>query len=387
MIYRRFGKTELQLPVLSAGFMRAMHSWKDLPDKDIPETSQKKLETVVERAFDLGINHFETARGYGTSEKQLGKALRKYERNSYVVQTKVPPSDDPNAFRKEFEQSLDHLGLEHVDLLAIHGINDYRSFWQVCRENGCLNVTRKLQDEGMVGHVGFSGHGPPEVILEALRHEQDGGFDYLNIHWYYINQVNCAVLDEAASKDLGVFIISPTDKGGMLQNPPKKLKTLCQPLSPMQFNDLYCLSRPDVHTISVGASHSADFNEHVTAVDLLDTSHELVSAIDRQLREAMLKETGSARPEGLWEKFPPWLETPGYINIRFILWLYNLARGWDLVEYGRSRYRKLGVQPEWVPGNNAALAGQFDFGPVAENSGMREDVLLKQLKSAHKLLA
>ena len=43
---------------------------------------------------------------------------------------------------------------------------------------------------------------------------------------------------------MGVFIISPNDKGGKLYEPPPKLTELCAPLTPMQFNDLYCLARP-----------------------------------------------------------------------------------------------------------------------------------------------
>jgi predicted aldo/keto reductase-like oxidoreductase len=49
---------------------------------------------------------------------------------------------------------------------------------------------------------------------------------------------------------MGVFIISPNDKGGKLYDPPAKLVDLCPPLTPMQFNALYCLARPQVHTLS-----------------------------------------------------------------------------------------------------------------------------------------
>ena len=385
MIYRRFGKTGLQMPVLSAGFMRAMHSWQNIPEKDISDTSQKNLEAIVRRALELGINHFETARGYGTSEIQLGRALQNVPRESYLVQTKVPPSGDPQKFRKNFADSLSRLGLDRVDLLAIHGINDHRSLWQVCRPEGCLQMARRLQQDGLAGHIGFSGHGPAEVILEALRHANDGGFDYLNAHWYYIDQVNSPVLAEAASRDMGVFIISPTNKGGMLQKPPEKMLTLCHPLSPIQFNDLYCLSRPAIHTISVGASRPADFDEHVAALQLLGTSDEMVSSIDRRLRGAMKEKTGFARPEEAGAKFPAWEETPGYINIRYILWLLHLARGWDLVEYGKRQYRKLGVELKWVPGNNAAEAQRFDLTAIAERAGLESGDLVRLLQEAHSL--
>ena len=93
-------------------------------------------------------------------------------------------------------------------------------------------------------HVGFSTHAPTEIILDAIRHEEDGGFDYVNLHWYYIYQRNWQAVEAATERDMGVFIISPADKGGMLYKPSKKMVELCQPLHPLVFNCLFCLSQP-----------------------------------------------------------------------------------------------------------------------------------------------
>lgn len=387
MIYRRFGKTGLAVPVLSAGFMRAMHSWGRVAEQDIPAASQANLEDIVSRALELGINHFETARGYGTSEEQLGRALKRIaRRDSYLLQTKIQPTDDPAAFRADFLDSLQRLGVGRVDLLALHGINDYRGLWQSCRPGGCLAMARDLQRRGLAGCIGFSGHGPLPVLLAALRHEEDGGFDYLNLHWYSIFQVNTPALVEAAARDLGVFIISPTDKGGMLQAPPERLVELCRPLAPMAFNDLYCLARPAIGTISVGAARPADFDAHVAAAGRLDRDSDLLREIDRRCRQAMKEATGHARPEGLWDLLPPWDLTPGLINIPFILWLSNLARGWGLTAYARKRYAHLGRDVKWVPGNNGAAVRQYDLGRIAEKAGLEEEELVRLIEEAHSLL-
>ena len=76
-----------------------------------------------------------------------------------------------------------------------------------------IAAARQLQKEGKIRVIGFSGHGPVDIQLEAIRHKQQGGFDYFNLHWYYIYQVNNPALEEASHKRIGVFIISPTDKG------------------------------------------------------------------------------------------------------------------------------------------------------------------------------
>ncbi len=385
MIYRTFGKTGLAMPVLSCGLMRSMFSWQDMPGGGIPDHRQQQLAEVVDCALRSGITHFETARGYGSSERQLGPILADYRRDSLILQTKVGPEDDPERFSTNVVHSLDRLGVRRVDLLAIHGINDHRSLWQVCRPGGCLAAARRLQAQGRVDWVGFSGHADLDVVLSAVRHEGDGGFDYLNLHWYTIRQRNSPALAAARERDMGVFVISPTDKGGMLQRPPEKMCALSAPLSPMQFNDLYCLQRPEIHTISVGAAVPGDFADHLEALTRLQ-DHDLVQGIYRRWQQAMQDACSCHRPDGMWDAFPPWQRTPGYMNIGFTLWLYNLARGWDMLEYGRSRYRMLGRDMPWVAGNNARAADQYDLSEISVQAGWSAEQLTEMLADAHALL-
>ena len=86
------------MPVLTCGGMRYQHKWNDVPPEDIPKANQENLEATIHRALELGINHIETARGYGTSEMQLGWVLPKIPREKLIVQTKVAPSEDPQEF-------------------------------------------------------------------------------------------------------------------------------------------------------------------------------------------------------------------------------------------------------------------------------------------------
>ena len=385
MRYRRFGKTELQIPVISFGCMRSMHSWTDTNCNQIPEDSTTTLESIVRTALSHGINHFETARGYGSSERQLGLVLPKFQRDKYILQTKIGPTDDPEEFTANFHDSLARLQVNHVELLAIHGINDHQSLWQSCRPGGCLAAARKLQQQGKALHIGFSGHGPLDVILEAINHEQDGGFDFVNLHWYYIYNVNQPAIERAAKRDLGVYIISPTDKGGMLYNPPETLKTLCEPISPILFNDSYCLSQPGVTSISVGASRTSDFEEHLKAADTTERTP-LVLDIIRKLEERMVEKTGHRRPEANWDELPHWKNCPGTINLRFIHWLYNLRRGWDLEEFSRTRYGMLNNGSAWVQGNDASFIKAVNFEEIQQKYPAITELFLEQLHNAHALL-
>jgi len=386
MRYTRFGKTGIQMPVLSAGCMRTMQSWQDIAGDRIDQRNQKNFETVVAEALRLGINHFETARGYGSSERQLGSILSGLQRDQFILQTKVKPEDEPQVFVANVLDSLRRLQVEYIDLLAIHGVNSYKALWQICRPGGCLAAARVLQRQGQVGWVGFSGHGPTEVILDAVMHEGDGGFDYLNLHWYTIFQQHTLALQEAGRRDLGVFIISPTDKGGMLYRPPDKLKALSLPLSPLQFNDLFCLMQPEVHTISVGASVPTDFCEHIDALAYWE-EHALVRDIYQRWQGAMYSATGQYLPDEHWCSYPSFESIPGYIHIAYIFWLENLVRGWGLLEYARARYALLGQDTRWVPGNNAGGVDGYDLAGIAAVGKLHPGELVGRLQRAHQLLS
>src|SRR5580765_5787649 len=290
MKYRRFGRTELQMPVISCGGMRYQFKWQDVPVNEIPPDNQANLEATILRSLELGINHIETARGYGTSEMQLGNLLPRLPREKMIVQTKVAPKNNPKEFLATFDTSMKYLKLDYVDLLALHGINNRELLRHALKPNGCVAAARKLQKQGRVKFLGFSTHATTDIILEAI---QSGEFDYVNVHWYFVNDLNWPAIEAATKRDIGVFIISPNDKGGKLYEPPKKLVDLCAPLSPMQFNDLYCLARQEVHTLSCGASKPGDFDEHVKALDHYDRIPETISPIQTKLRGEMERVLGA----------------------------------------------------------------------------------------------
>ncbi|MCG6135938.1 MAG: aldo/keto reductase [Nostoc sp. LLA-1] len=383
MLYRRFGRTELQMPVFSCGGMRYQFKWQDVSQSEIPADNQANLEATIRRARSVGINHIETARGYGTSEIQLGKILPKFPRNELIVQTKVNPVADAKKFRQTFEQSLQNLQLDYVDLLGLHGINHPESFDNSMRPGGCLEVAKQLQAEGKVRFIGFSTHGSKDVIIQAINTNK---FDYVNLHWYYINQWNWQAIQAATRHDMGVFIISPSDKGGKLYDPPQKLVNLCAPLSPMVFNDLFCLSHPEVHTLSLGAARPQDFDEHLKTLELLDRAGEILPPILQRLEQEAIATLGEDWVKTWETNLPNFAETPGEINIPVILWLLNLAIAYDLVDYAKMRYNLLGNGSHWFPGNKADRLEELDLSKSLSKSPHAHKIP-QMLAKAHEMLA
>jgi predicted aldo/keto reductase-like oxidoreductase len=385
MITRRFGRTNLQLPVLSLGGMRYQQSWRDT-GQEIEPTAQQRITEVVQTALELGINHIETARGYGTSERQLGMLFRDLDREQLIIQTKIAPSPDPEKFAKQLAESFQRLQVDRIDLVALHGINNYEKYWWAVRPGGCLQVARRLQAEGKIGHVGFSTHGSPELITTVLQHEEDGGFDYVNLHWYYIWQYNWPAIVEATKRDIGVFIISPADKGGRLYDPPQKLVELCQPIHPLAFNTAFCLARPEVHTLSLGAAKPADFDLAVTAVANLAEYQNHLPEIEARLAQAVAEVVGPGGLADLFDGIPAWEDAPGYVNIRTIIWLRTLALAFGVTDYATERYNLLGNGGDWFPGANAAAVEQLGIGKAVKRSPLAGQIP-GWLADAHHLLA
>jgi predicted aldo/keto reductase-like oxidoreductase len=382
MQYRRFGRTNLQMPVFSCGGMRYQQSWDDIAPEKVEEAGQRNLEATVLRALELGINHIETARGYGSSEMQFGRILPRLPREKMIVQTKVAPFETAKEFRETFETSMNYLGLEYVDLLTLHGVNQAELLDWSMRKGGCLEEARKIQREGRARHIGFTTHATIDLILPAV---ESGEFDYVNLHWYFVNELNWSAIEAATEQDMGVFIISPTDKGGMLYDPPPKLVELCAPLSPIVFNDLFCLARPQVHTLSIGAARPSDFDEHIAALQYYDRAGEVMAPIEQKLRAEMERVLGRDWCEGWWRDVPPYVDLPGEVNAQEILRLWTYAKALDLVGWGKMRYNLMGNAGHWFPGANAA-----ELDPKAMRSALGNSRFAERipgiLQEAHELM-
>jgi len=382
MEYRRFGRTNLSMPVISCGGMRYQQAWQDVAWDQIGDEAQANLEATIRAALACGVNHIETARGYGSSERQLGRILPTLPRDEMIVQTKVGVADDGDGFLAGFETSMDRLGLDHLDLLGVHGINTRELLDKALRPGGSLDMALRLKDQGRTRFVGFSTHAPLDVIVDAIN---TGQFDYVNLHWYWADQLNAPAIEAAKAHDMGVFIISPNDKGGMLYKPPAKLCELTAPLSPMQFNDLFCWQDERVHTLSCGAARPTDFEEHLGALDHYGRQAELLPPILAKLRAAAEEVFDATWLDGWHEGLPGADDVPGTVNVYHVLRLYTLAKAYDLTEFARMRYNLFGNGGHWFYGNKvdrldwAGLPAAIANSPVA-------DRIPDVLREAHAML-
>jgi predicted aldo/keto reductase-like oxidoreductase len=380
VLYRRFGRTDIDMSVFSCGGMRAQQSW--VRSARVSAASQANVDAVVARALAVGINHFETARGYGTSEAQLGKALARHPRSAFVLQTKLRPHEDPAAFAAQLEESFSLLGVDTIDLLSFHGLNTPNCVELTLRAGGCWESADRFRRAGRIRHIGFSTHAPTRLLLDTIRSDR---FDYVNLHAYYLFQDNLTAIAAARERDMGVFIISPTDKGGRLYAPSDRLRALTAPLSPLAFNDLWCLTKMDAHTLSLGAAVPSDFDAHVEALALLDDAPRLLPPILARLEAAYADALGADFARRWSHGLPDWSELPGKINVRRILWLHNLVRAYDLIHFAQERYISMSADNHWVPGARAVDFNDAEMTAALPDSPFRAEIPTL-LRRAHETL-
>lgn len=306
--------------------------------------SEEVAVETVRQAVKMGVNHIETARGYGNSEQYLGKALSAglpQERSQLYITSKITPTADGDLLERSIDESLARLKTDYIDCLAIHGINTQEHLDAALA--GIAGIA-KARSDGRVRHLGFSTHAPLKIILTAINTDL---FEFVNLHYYYFFQRNAPAVELAAKKDLGVFIISPADKGGQLYTPPETLRQLCEPFSPLELNYRFLLSDRRITTVSVGAANPQELELPLKSSDRLEPLTEEELAVFQRLESRLGERLATDKCSQCYGCLP----CPEGINIPEVLRLRNLAIAYDMTDFGKYRYRMFENAGHWFWGN------------------------------------
>ncbi len=156
---RRLGKTGTEVSLLGLGlgsvFVRAF--------EDYPE----KREAVLLRALDRGVNYWDTARAYGSSEKLIGPVVEKHRNRIYLVSKSADRSYD--GFKRELETSLKNLRTDHIDLYHIHNLKPSRDHDLDAIGKGAVRAAKEAREEGTIKNFGITGHSGVEILMEGIR--------------------------------------------------------------------------------------------------------------------------------------------------------------------------------------------------------------------------
>ncbi len=137
-----------------------MQSWQDMDEAQIDPASQETMLAVANEALRLGADHFETARGYGSSSASSAEVLEQVGRDQVILQTKVQPCADPEQFSAEVRDSLARLRVARVDLLALRCQRPPGAVARLPARGLPGRGARRLQARGLVARSLFPATGP-----------------------------------------------------------------------------------------------------------------------------------------------------------------------------------------------------------------------------------
>ena len=193
----RLGRTELYVTKTAFGA---------LPIQRISKADAVKL---VRRAYEAGINYFDTANAYTDSEKKIGLALADV-RDKIVISTKSA-AEDKNGVLAHIENSLRMLRTDYIDLFQFHQVS---SVPDINDPNGAYAGALEAKKRGWIGHIGVTSH-RVNIAEDCIR---SGDFETLQFPFSYISSDrDLALADKCREADMG-YIAMKGLAGGMLTN-------------------------------------------------------------------------------------------------------------------------------------------------------------------------
>jgi len=255
MQYNVLGRTGLKVSAIGyGGAVLGIPYYLASEDTEDPATQNTYIKSI-RRAFELGINYFDTAPGYGdgVSETVLGRALWE-SRDELLLASKVTYSGSPDEIQSSVENSLRRLKTDHLDVLQFHGGYFSKQEADSILNDGRLEKLEQLRDAGKTRFIGITAEVPTGALERLL---ETGRFDVLQICYNVINQLACdhsrqcrGIAALAKQHDMGVVTMRTATSGfiqGLLN---REFGADTEAVTRMCIN--YVLSTPEIDVALVG---------------------------------------------------------------------------------------------------------------------------------------
>ncbi|HHT28478.1 MAG TPA: aldo/keto reductase [Firmicutes bacterium] len=323
MLYRPFGKTDVQVSALGFGAMR------------LPRDEEAAVR-LIRKALDLGVNYVDTAPGYleGLSEEYVGTALQGRREQVYLA-TKNPIQNASGAdWRKRLDASLERLKTDYIDFYHMWSITWDIYTQRIIGPNGPLAEARKAQSEGVIRHLCFSVHDKPENIIKII---DTGEFETMLCQYNLLDRANEGAIEHAYKRGMGVAIMGPIG-GGRLATPTSAIGQAVQAgaVGTPEVALRFVLSNPYVSVALSGMTSTAMIEENARIASM----EEPLSETERQVVIASLDhfaELSKLYCTGCNYCMP----CPNDIAIPRVFELMNHHRIWGLTDHAVSSYQQL----------------------------------------------
>lgn len=305
MQYRILGKTGLKVSVIGFG---------GIP---IQRVDADQAVEIVNRALDLGINFFDTARAYTDSEFKLGKALRARRQEAFIATKSMARTKEEMA--ADIRTSLDTLGVDYIDLYQLHNVKEKETLERVLAPGGALEALEEARENGLIKHIGITGH-IKDVLKVAM---QTGRVETVQLPFNAVETDGVEeILDLAEANNIGTIIMKPL-AGGALTNAGAALK--------------FILSH-SVTTVIPGM----DSAEQVVANAAVGDSDFVLTGEEKSLLEEEVARLGST----FCRRCEYCQPCPEGINIPAVFLFEGYYDRYNLADWAKDRYRNLPVKAD-----------------------------------------
>ena len=252
MEYRSMDKLGVKPSLLGFGCMR-------FPLREDGHIDETEAEKMLDKAIASGVNYIDTAYPYhnGDSEPFVGRVLKKYDRGSLYLATKLPvwKVETIEDVKETFQEQLNRRQVDYVDFYLLHALSKER--WDKILKLGILDYCEELRSQGKIKYLGFSFHDSYEVFEEILTYRS---WDFCQIQYNYMDREHQAgEKGYALAERLGVpMVIMEPIKGGSLAVLPEDIAAMYKNADPQASVSSWALrwvgTHPNVKVILSGMS-------------------------------------------------------------------------------------------------------------------------------------
>ncbi len=207
---RKMERLGAETSLLGFGCMR-------FPTTKDGKINEPEAEKMIDRAIAAGVNYIDTAYPYhnGESEPFVGKVLKKYDRGSFYLATKLPcwAVKSLEDVDRLFEEQLSRLQTDYIDFYLLHALN--RGSFHNMVELGGVKRLEQLKAEGKIRNLGFSFHDGYDAFEEIINYRE---WDFCQIQLNYMDTQDGPGMrgyELAEKKGIPLVIMEPV-KGGSL---------------------------------------------------------------------------------------------------------------------------------------------------------------------------
>ena len=246
----------------------------------IQRISEEDAINIVRRCYELGMNYFDTARGYSNSEERIGKALEDVREKVYIATKSHQRTAE--GIKKEFSTSIKNLRTEYIDVYQLHNVGKEEQWKQVQADGGALEAVYELKEQEKINHISVTSHSP-DLAVEMIKSNH---FSTVMIPYNYLTPKPADELLPLCQKlNVGTIIMKPFG-GGAFSNSNTALK--------------YVYNNPDTDIVIPGVCSISEVEENWNVwqgdLSISKEEHELIEKDKKILGDQFCRSCNYCQP-------------------------------------------------------------------------------------------